>query len=350
MKPVQSLDTSGARAVETFVHDGQRYLVVPQLARDIPGAPAAMTQGDSGAPTLVFRWQGGRFEPYTELAVPGGEDAEFFRIGQREFLAVASLRSGAGPYTYAVPSTIFELRGGAFVPFQSVDSFAAKQWRHFSIGDRHFLALAQGVTGEGASRPSCILQWDGAAFRHLQDVPSAWGYNWHFVEVDGQRLLAHADHAVPSVVLRWNGERFEPHQELEGRSGRAFRCFRAAGQTWLAFAILQEDSWLLRWDGSRFVCHSVLCGPGAREFCWLEDRQLLVVVNFLRGTREAPVTQLASQLLRFTGGGFEPAGEFSTSGATDIAQFTQDGQEYFAISESLGPQVRFRTPTRIWQP
>jgi hypothetical protein len=350
MRPVQSLDTSGARAVETFVHAGRRYLVVPQLARDIPGAPAVMTQGDSGAPTLVFRWQDGRFEPCAELDVPGGEDAEYLRIGDREFLAVASLRSGAGPYAYAVPSTIFELRDGAFRPFQAVDGFAAKQWRHFTIGSRHFLALAQGVTGEGASRPSCILEWRGARFEHLQDVPSAWGYNWHFLQAGGHQLLAHADHAVPSTILRWTGERFEPFQELEGRSGRAFRCFRAGGETWLAFAILQEDSWLLRWDGTRFVRHAVLCGPGAREFCWLEDRQELVVVHFLRGSREAPVTQLASQLLRFTGDGFKPAGEFTTNGATDVARFTQDGQEWFAVSESLSPQVRFRTPTRIWQP
>ena len=31
----------------------------------------------------------------------------------------------------------------------SIPTFAAKQWRHFAIGERHFLALAQGVVMEG---------------------------------------------------------------------------------------------------------------------------------------------------------------------------------------------------------
>ncbi len=260
----------------------------------------------------------------------------------------ASLRSGAGPYRFDVPSTIFELRDGAFVPFQSVEAFAAKQWRHFTIDDRHFLALAQGLTGEAASKPSCIHEWTGERFEHLQDVPSAWGYNWCRFDAGGQAFLAHADHTAPSLLLTWNGSRFEAHQEFEGRSGRAFQPFEANGQLWMAFAQLQEDSWLHRWDGGRFVRHSVLCGPGAREFCWIPARQELVLVNFLRGSREAPVTQLTSQVLRFTGAGFEPVAEFTTSGGTDAAHFTEDGREYLAVSEALGPDVRFRTPTKIW--
>ena len=52
---------TGARAVETFVHEGERYLVMPQLAADIAGQPAQMTLGDSDIDALVYRWQDGRF-------------------------------------------------------------------------------------------------------------------------------------------------------------------------------------------------------------------------------------------------------------------------------------------------
>ena len=225
---IQELATTGARAVAGFVHGGTRYLAVPQLARDVEGQPAKMTLGDSDLEMPVYRWDGGRFVPHASLPVPGGEDAEFFRIGERAFLATASLRSGRDPYTLAVPSTIFELVDGRFEPFQRIDGFAAKQWHHFAIGERHFLALAQGVTlpGEQPARPvsSCLLEWDGTRFVPFQDVPSAWGYNWAFFELGGGRhgVSAALEFAltqlkVEEVVVMGHGSCGGVHASLTGR-------------------------------------------------------------------------------------------------------------------------------------
>src|ERR1700741_3998427 len=72
MQNIQDLDTSGARAAETFVHGGTRYLVVPQLAVDVPGQPAMITVGDSNVDALVYRWQDEAFVPHARLPVPGG--------------------------------------------------------------------------------------------------------------------------------------------------------------------------------------------------------------------------------------------------------------------------------------
>ncbi len=352
---IQELATTGARAVAGFVHGGTRYLAVPQLARDVEGQPAKMTLGDSDLEMPVYRWEGGRFVPHASLPVPGGEDAEFFRIGERAFLATASLRSGRDPYTLAVPSTIFELVDGRFEPFQRIDGFAAKQWHHFAIGERHFLALAQGVTlpGEQPARPvsSCILEWDGARFVPFQDVPSAWGYNWAFFEVGGEKLLAHADHAVPSLLLRWNGERFELFQQLDGQSGRAFCFFETQGQAWLAFANLHGDTLLYRWQDGGFAVQQVLAGPGGREFAWRGDAQggHLVLVNFLHGTREAPIPELESIVFRMDDGRLVEAARFATSGGTDAAFFEADGALHLAVANSLSAAVRFATPSRIYR-
>ncbi|WP_077001368.1 hypothetical protein [Variovorax sp. KK3] len=350
---IQALDTSGARAVESFEHQGTRYLVVPQLARDVAGQPARMTLGDSDVDALVYRWHGGRFVEHARLPVPGGEDAEFFRIGERAFLATASLRTGSDPYSLDTHSTIFELVDGRFEVFQRVPTSAAKQWTHFEIDGRHFLALAQGVT-LGDAKPahpsdSCIFEWDGEGFRKRQSVPSGWGYNWAFFEVGGHRLLAYADHAVPSQLLRWNGTSFEPFQELAGKSGRAFCFFEAQGDAWLAFACLHEDTVLLRWADGRFVPHQVLGGPGGREFEWIADAGLLVQVNFLHGTREAPVPRLQSVVHRLERGRMVPAHEFTTHGGTDATSFEADGQRYLVVANSLSAEVRFRTPTQVYR-
>ncbi len=194
---VQGLPTSGARAVLPFELDGELLLAVPQLARDIDGEPAYMNGGDSDLEMLIYRWDGTAFLPWQSLPLSGGEDVEFFRIGDRCFLAVASLRSGHGPYELDVDSVVYEW----FVEFQRFPTFAAKQWRHFELEGRHFLGLAQGVVLDGvtARNPSKsqIFEWDGATFRPFQELSSAWGYNFTQFTIDDRITFA-----TPTIMNR----------------------------------------------------------------------------------------------------------------------------------------------------
>jgi hypothetical protein len=352
MKLIQSLDTTGARAVETFAHEGVRYLVVPQLAADVEGQPARMTLGNSDIDTLVYRWADGQFVLHQRLPVPGGEDAEFFRIGNRAFLATASLRRGSDPYDLNTDSTIFELLQGRFVPFQQVPTFAAKQWKHFRVGQRSFLALAQGVTMEGHTprnpAKSTLFEWTGTGFAPAQSVPSGWGYNWLAFEHDGQAFLAYADHAEGSIVLRWNGIEFEPFQQLEEKSGRAF-CFIAhGGKAWLVFACLHDSTVVYAWDGTRFAHHQVLSGPGGRELHWLKREQRLVLVNFLHGSREQPLPALDSHIYRIEGDSLVLDATFPTLGGTDATSFEHEGKTVLVVAHSLSAEVRFRTASKVY--
>jgi len=147
---------------------GLELLAIPQLALDQPGQEPNMNGGSSDADLLLFRRSDRRFLPWSTLPAPGGEDAEFFTIGDRSFLAVASLRCGSGPYDFATNSQIFVWSDGRFIPYQAVPTFAAKQWKHWRIGARHFLGLAQGVEPPGVvvnnldGKPT-ILKNDGAS-------------------------------------------------------------------------------------------------------------------------------------------------------------------------------------------
>ena len=355
---VQRLPTNGARAVEPFSRDGMLYLAIPQLAYDIAGQPAAITGGDSDTVLTIYRWHDGLFIEHQKLPVPGGEDAEFFEIGDRAFLATASLRSGAGPYRMKVESVLYEWVDGRFTPFQKFETVAAKQWRHFRIGERHFLALAQGALPPGKdpadNLPSRIFEWNGIRFDLLQEIESAWGYNWAFSQVGGHDLLAYADHVTPSLLLRWNGSQFEEFQRLEGATGRAFSFFRARGHTWLAFACLHANSTLYRWEDGRFVVHQLLSGPGGREFAWLPaggdlDGGLLVQANFILGTREAPLPQMDSLVHAFRGDLLTLASRFPTTGGADVSQFEVADVTYLAVANALSPQVRFRTDSVIYR-
>jgi hypothetical protein len=353
---VQRLPTTGARAVEPYTHAGVTYLAVPQLAADIAGQPASMAGGNSDVETIVYRWEHDAFVEHQRLPVHGGEDAEFFAIGERHFLATASLRSGSGPYRMDVDSVVYELLDDRFVTLQRFATFAAKQWKHFEIDGRHFLALAQGVTAHdghaGPNAKSCLFEWNGQRFEPFQEIASAWGYNWCFMKVGGRRLLAYADHAVPSRLLAWNGDTFESFQTLDGHSGRAFARFDAHGESWLAFANLLGDSLMYRWTGGRFEQHQVLSGPGGREFEWIADGAdsgRLVQVNFIHGSREAARPAPHSFIHAWTGSRFEVADEFGTSAGTDAAAFSIDGAKYLAVANSLDAGLRFATDTVVYR-
>ena len=140
----QRLATAGARAARVFMLDGDLRLAIPQLAVDMPDSPAAMNGGDSNVSLLLYRWSAGKFIADGELPVSGGEDACFFTIGSTEFLATASIRTGAGPYELNCESTIFRRKQGSWIPHQSIATFAAKKWHFFSIDGRHFLPLRKG--------------------------------------------------------------------------------------------------------------------------------------------------------------------------------------------------------------
>ena len=82
----QRLSTSGARAVCPFELDGQLFLVVPQLAKDVAGHAAYMNAGDSDVDAIIYAWKDGRFVEHDRLPTPGGEDALVFNVASETFL------------------------------------------------------------------------------------------------------------------------------------------------------------------------------------------------------------------------------------------------------------------------
>lgn len=346
----QRIPTSGARAVTSFSVDGHDLVAIPQLAYDLPGAPAGMNGGDSSTDLLLLRRVNDRYEEWATLPAPGGEDAEFFMIGERAFLAVASIRTGAGPYRFDTESQIFEWTHGGFEPFQSIAGYAAKQWRHWTVGGRHFLGLAQGVHrpgNEAENRDSVVYEWDGERFVEHQHIASRWAYNWHAFTIDDDFFVAHADHVDPSVLYRWDGEKLQPHQTLAVQSGRAFASFVVDGTCYLVVACIAADSRVMRWSGERFEPVQVLEGLAARELAVVElnGRVLVVRINFILGTPADPDPVLASQLYEWDGAALRTIATFPTCGGTDVAVYGRDGATELIVTNSLTPDLRFAAET-----
>ncbi|ASL41983.1 hypothetical protein bAD24_I00745 [Burkholderia sp. AD24] len=353
--PLQSLPTSGARAVEVFANDEGLFLGVPQLARDVAGEPPYMNGGDSDIDALIYRWQDGRFVEHETLPLPGGEDLEYFEIGARRFLATAEIRTGKGPYSLDCESIVYERIERKWVALQRFATFAAKQWRAFSFDGRHFLALAQGVTVDGVEpkhpRQSLIVEWDGERFVPFQTLDGLWGYNFAFTSFGGEHYLAYADHVSGSPIYRWNGERFETLQSFAEPGGRAFRFFETNGMLWMVHANLLAHTTLYRFDGQQFVATQTLGDAGGRELCLIdgENGLYLVRVCFITGTPKAPMVVPQSQLFEWRGDCFKLVDSFATSAATDASSFVVDGQRYLVVSNSLSADIRFRIDSTLYR-
>ena len=110
------IPTSGARGVTPFTIGDRDFLAIPQLAMDAEGTPPGMNGGDSVTDLLVLTREPDGYAEYQRIPAPGGEDAEVFTIGDDVFLAVASIRTGRGPYDYAIDSVVHRWDGEKFQP------------------------------------------------------------------------------------------------------------------------------------------------------------------------------------------------------------------------------------------
>jgi hypothetical protein len=352
----QRLTTSGARSAHVFRTDHGLHLVVPQLAEDVPGQAADMNGGNADVDALLYRWQGAQFVEVNRLPCPSGEDALSFRSGGKTYLAFANLRTGKGPYNTDVNSLIYrEDDDGKWIVDETLPTFGAKQWHHFSIDDREFLALAQGLTMPGLSPQghgrSVIFERIDGRWQEFQVLGGRWGYNWDYFRVAGHHFLGYADHISPSVVYRWDGNSFIPYQTFGERFGRSFLHFSQDGEEWLAFACINGESTLYRWNGELFEPHQSLGGVGGREFELFRhgDDLFLVRVCFVQGRPPVAKTDLMSQLYRWDHGKFEVVEEFPTFGGTDASFFEADGKSFLVVANSLTADGRFRQDSIVYE-
>lgn len=355
----QSLLTNGARAAAVLMLQACFWVAIPQLSKDIPSEPPSLHGGDHDVSLLLYRSnpKTNQLEEFQQLSVPGGEDAEFFTVDDRLFLATATIGAGKGESTtFDVESCIFEWNGRLMEKFQCIPTSGAKQWRGFELSGRHFLALAQGLEDipgvDIPKRNSTIYEWKGDRFEPFQILSSLAGYNWLRFSIQGREFLAYADHVEPSRVMEWDGERFVNFQAFNGDGGRAFSFYRRNNQTYLAFARVGSDSVVYQWDGNRFREFQTLPGPGGRELTTIDDGTSLFLarVNFIAGSREDPTTALNSTIYRIdSDGSVHSEVDFPTFGGTDVKTFQDKGETYLIVTNSLTKEVRFRQDSHVYR-
>ena len=266
LSELQRIPTSGARAVEAFRIGGRELLAIPQLALDVPGTPAGMNVGrqqhrdaDPRAPGRRLRAVRHRCPP------PAARTPSSSPSATARSWPLACIRTGSGPYDYDTESFVYEWTGERFELFQSVSTFAAKQWKHWTIGDRHFLGLAQGLALPHVRGPQPRLRdlrVGRRAVRRVPDHPVAVGLQ--LAPVRGRRPLLRRPRRPrrpTACCTAWNGSRYVAHQSLLPAPAGRSRTSPTVDH-YLVVAGLAQPPAVLRWDGERFVTHAAPGGAG----------------------------------------------------------------------------------------
>src|SRR3546814_13497473 len=132
------------------------------------------------------------------------EDALCFRSGGASDIAVASICTAGEPHDFNANSQIYREEKGEWVLDEEVPSFGAKQWHHFLIDGREFLALAHGLlfpqaSPKGHGRTAVLDRKDGT-WPAFQVLGCTLGYYWPHFHIADPHFLGYAHHASPHPI------------------------------------------------------------------------------------------------------------------------------------------------------
>ncbi|MBZ3871436.1 Thrombospondin-type laminin G domain and EAR repeat-containing protein [Sciurus carolinensis] len=244
--PYQRIATHSARDWEAFEVDGEHFLAV-----------ANHREGNNhNIDSVIYKWspRARLFEANQTIATSGAYDWEFFRVGPYSFLVVANTFNGTST---RVHSHLYIWLLGSFRLFQSFLTFGAADWEVFRIRDRVFLAVANSHSYDVETQPqndsytinSVIYELNvtAQAFVKFQDVPTCSALDWEFFSVGEDHFLVVANSfdgdsfSVNSIVYRWQGyEGFVAVHSLPTFGCRDWEAFDTTAGSYLIYSSAKE--------------------------------------------------------------------------------------------------------------
>lgn len=292
-----------------------------------------------------------------------------FRIGGDTFLAVTNSYDQPPPH-YDLSTELYRWNGTQFVPFQSIPTNGAFAVEPFTLGNDHFLAIAE-YTAEGVFEVnSHILKWDGTHFAPFQSILTHGATGWKHFEINGEHYLIVANHATgsagyivnvqtDSVLYKWNGNQFVAVQNLPTTAARDWEYLEVGQEKFLAVAneydgfsynsSTQIFSEIFKWDGSQFNSFQKIHSEGARDWkaFTIGDRHFLALAN-LWGATNSPLTAEKAAVYEYVNGRFEVAQTFD-SAVMSWDHIQQEGRDYLlAAADARGTQMYLWNGTQ-WQ-
>jgi len=293
--PFQAVGSSGALAWKAFKVASDNYLALAQYNNESAGYKVE---------SMVFKWDGNGFNLHARLPTVGARDIEFASIGEDSYVIVANSYDGTN---FALDSVLYKISSaGTFEEVQRIRTEDAFDIEHFTIGETHYIAVANHFNGKSYQVNSKIYKWDGSGFREHQSIPTSGASSFAYFSMGDKHYLALSNAFdgsscnTESKILRWNGNVFESMQTLATSCAFDFEYFNIDGAHYLAVANCNNgttyllDSKIYRFDGERFNEHQAIPTAGAFHWEWFKIGvdNYIVVANCNDGNSTAIISKL----------------------------------------------------------
>uniref|UniRef100_A0A8C5M430 Thrombospondin type laminin G domain and EAR repeats n=1 Tax=Leptobrachium leishanense TaxID=445787 RepID=A0A8C5M430_9ANUR len=289
-----------ATASETM---GLEIFFIPEM-----GHFAVMANRNNQPGSVLYRWIDGKFKVHQYFVTYQAQAWKHFTIGKRIFLALANFEKNENGEELSVIYK-WNPKKGKFLQYQTIRTYSARDWEAFHMDGDTFLAAANHREGNNHNINSVIYKWNSTTgfFEINQTIPTSGAYDWEFFSIGPYSFLV--------VANTFNGTSTNIQSNIYVFLGSTFRPFQSI----------------------------VTFGASDWEFFRIHDRFFLVVANSHNynvgsGTQELKNSYVINSTiyeLNITGQVFVKFQDILTYSAVDWEFFTVGEDYYLVVANSF---------------
>ncbi|XP_070108569.1 thrombospondin-type laminin G domain and EAR repeat-containing protein isoform X2 [Equus caballus] len=231
----------------------------------IPEAGLFVATANRKTTSAIYKWTDGKFASYQNIRTHQAQSWRHFTIGKRIFLAVANFEPNEKGQEFSVIYK-WSQRKLRFTPYQRVPTHSARDWEAFQVAGEHFLAVANHREGDNHNINSVIYKWNPRTrlFETNQTIATSGAYDWEFFTVGPYSFLAVANAfngtstKVLSHLYVWLVGSFQLFQSFQTFGAADWEVFRIGERTFLAVANSHSYDVEMQVQNDSYVINSVI--------------------------------------------------------------------------------------------
>jgi len=314
---VQSITTYGVRDLESFTMGTDTYLAI-----------ANFRNGSFNTNSEIYKWNTttSQLDKIQSIATNGGINFKHFTIGTNHYLAVANYSNDS---TSNINSAIYKWNSTQFVKIQSIATNGAFYFQSFIVGTDTYLAIANDSNGSTTVLNSLIYKWNttSSQFDFFQNIPTNAGSDFKFFTIGTDSYLAVANNYAIPKIYKWNGSQFAEFQPITITGSFKIESFTIDSVAYLVFASFNNSSSVIyKWNGSQFATFQTISTTSvsnAHFFTVGSDSYLALAKN-----------ANSSEIYKWNGSTFVLWQTVSTTVAFDWESFTIGTKKYLAVANN----------------
>ncbi|KAM5281708.1 thrombospondin-type laminin G domain and EAR repeat-containing protein [Ctenodactylus gundi] len=252
-----------------YVEEHQRLFTASEtLGLEVFGIPEAglfVATANRKATSAIYKWTGGKFISYQNIRTHQAQSWRHFTIGKKIFLAVANFGPDEKGQEFSVIYK-WSHRKRKFTPYQRIATHSARDWEAFRVEGEHFLAVANHREGDNHNIDSVIYKWNRSTrlFEANQTIATSGAYDWEFFTVGPYSFLAVANTfngtstRLLSHLYVWLVGSFRLFQSFLTFGAADWEVFRIGDRTFLAVANSHSYDVEMQLQNDSYVINSVI--------------------------------------------------------------------------------------------